>query len=104
MPPEIKRLADKFLTNPKTVSVSATSSMAPNVEHFLVPVPHFKQKQAAFYKLFQQEEIKNAFVFCNRKRDIDEVRRFMKSKGIKAAALHGDMEQSERTEALNAFK
>ncbi len=104
MPPEIKRLADKFLTNPKTVSVAATSSTNTNVEQFVVPVPHFKQKQNAFYKLFQQEEVKNAFVFCNRKRDIEEVRRFMKSKGIKAAALHGDMEQSERTEALNAFK
>jgi superfamily II DNA/RNA helicase len=104
MPPEIKRLADKFLSNPKTITVSTPSSTSTNVEQFLVHVPHFKQKQNAFYKLYQQEEIKNAFVFCNRKRDIDEVRRFMKSKGIKVAALHGDMEQSERIEALNAFK
>ena len=104
MPPEIKRLADKFLSNPKIITVSAPASTNANVEHFIVHLPHFKQKQAAFYQLFKQEEIKNAFVFCNRKRDIEEVRRFMKSKGIKAAALHGDMEQSERTEALNEFK
>jgi superfamily II DNA/RNA helicase len=104
MPPEIKRLADKFLSNPKVITVSAPASTSANVEHFIVHVPHFKQKQNAFYQLFKQEEIKNAFVFCNRKRDIEEVRRFMKSKGIKAAALHGDMEQSERTEALNEFK
>ena len=104
MPPEIKRLADKFLSNPKTISVSAPSSTSANVEQYVVPVPHFRQKQAAFFKLFEQEEVKNAFVFCNRKRDIEDVRKFMKSKGIKAAALHGDMEQSERTEALNAFK
>lgn len=104
MPPEIKRLADKFLSNPKMVSVSAPSSIAVNVEHFIVNVESFKQKQAVFYKLFQQEDVKNAFVFCNRKRDINEVGRFMKSKGIKAAALHGDMEQAQRTEALNAFK
>jgi superfamily II DNA/RNA helicase len=104
MPPEIKRLADKFLSNPKTITVAAVSSASANVESFVVHVPHFRQKPAAFHKLYQSEEVKNAFVFCNRKRDIDEVRRFMRSKGIKAAALHGDMEQSERTEALNAFK
>ncbi len=104
MPPEIKKLADKFLSNPKTVSVSPPSSTSTNVEHYLVNVPHPKNKQATFHKIFQQEDVKNAFVFCNRKRDINEVCRFMKSKGIKAASLHGDMEQSERTVALNAFK
>ena len=104
MPPEIKKLADKFLSNPKTVSVSPPSSTAANVEHFLVNVPHTKQKQAVFHKIFVQEDVKNAFVFCNRKRDIDEVARFMKSKGIKVASLHGDMDQSQRTIALNAFK
>ncbi len=104
MPPEIKRLADKYLSNPKTISVSATSSTSVNVEQFLVNVPHTRQKFATFYKLYQQEEVKNAFVFCNRKRDIDEVCRSMRSKGIKAAALHGDMEQTERTAALNKFK
>jgi superfamily II DNA/RNA helicase len=43
-------------------------------------------------------------VFCNRKRDISEVCRFMRSKGIKAEQLHGDMEQEQRTVALNSFK
>lgn len=104
MPPEIKKLADKFLSNPKVVTVSQTSSAAENVEHYIVNVPHSKNKQAVFYKIFRQEDVKNAFVFCNRKRDIDEVCRFMRSKGIKAASLHGDMDQPRRTAALNAFK
>ncbi len=104
MPPEIKKLADKFLSNPKTVSVARESSMAVNVEHFIVLADNFKQKQQLFYKLFQHEGAKNAFVFCNRKRDIDDVAKFMKSKGIPVGALHGDMEQEQRTTALNGFK
>ncbi len=104
MPPEIKKLADKFLSNPKVVTVAAPSAAATNVEHYIVNVAHFKQKQTTFYKIFRQEDVKNAFVFCNRKRDIDEVARFMKSKGIKVASLHGDMDQTRRTMALNAFK
>ncbi len=104
MPPEIKKLADKFLSNPKQITVSPPSSTATNVEQFLVKVPHSRQKQQAFYRLWQQEEVKNGFIFCNRKRDIGEVCKFMRSKGIKCSPLHGDMEQSERTDALNRFK
>jgi superfamily II DNA/RNA helicase len=104
MPPEIKKLSERFLSNPKVVSVSAPASTAVNVEQYLVNVTHFKQKQAAFLNIAAQEEIKNAFVFCNRKRDIDEVCRFMKSRGMKCTSLHGDKEQDARTAALSAFK
>ena len=104
MPPEIKKLADKFLSNPKIITVSAPSSTSVNVEQFLVRVSHPKQKFQAFMKIYQSEEVKNGFVFCNRKRDINDVCRSMKGRGIKAAGLHGDMDQSERTEALAKFK
>ncbi len=104
MPPEIKKLADRFLVNPKTVSVSPPSSASTSVEHFLVNIDHSKNKSSEFIRIFQQEDVKNAFVFCNRKRDINDVCKFMRSKGIKTDKLHGDMEQSERTVALNAFK
>jgi superfamily II DNA/RNA helicase len=104
MPPEIKKLSEKFLSNPKVITVAPPSSTSVNVEQFIVHVPHSRSKQSAFYKLWQQEDVKNAFVFCNRKRDINDVCKFMRSKGIKAAPLHGDMEQSERTEALGRFK
>jgi len=104
MPPEIKKLSEKFLSNPKTVSVAPPSSTSANVEAFLVNVPHSKDKPKVFHKIFVHEDVKNAFVFCNRKRDINEVCRFMRSKGIKAEQLHGDMEQDQRTVALNSFK
>ena len=104
MPPEIKKLADKFLSNPKQIAVSAPSSTNDNVEQFLVHVPHPRNKAATFLKLYQQEDLKNAFIFCNRKRDIDDVQKYIRSQKITCAALHGDMEQDERTEALNKFK
>lgn len=104
MPSEIKRLADKFLSNPKQIQVAATSSTNENVEQFVVDVGNPRLKTGVFYKLYQQEDVKNAFVFCNRKRDINDVCKFIRSKHIKAAALHGDMEQDERTIALNKFK
>ena len=104
MPGPIKKLADKYLSNPKTITVSPPSSTSVNVEQYLVNVHQPRAKTATFIKLYEQEDVKNAFIFCNRKRDIDEVCRFIKSRHISCAALHGDMEQDERTAALNKFK
>lgn len=104
MPGPIKKLADKYLNNPKVITVSAPSSTSVNVEQFLVNVGHPRSKTTTFLKIYEQEDVKNAFIFCNRKRDINEVCRYMKSRHITCAPMHGDMEQDERTAALNKFK
>lgn len=103
MPPEIKRLTDKFLQNPKEVSVAAPATTASTVEQFLVHTTrHDKKKILA--RLLKQENPKNAFVFLNRKRDIGDLAMFLKKQGYAAAPLHGDMVQAKRTETLQAFR
>jgi superfamily II DNA/RNA helicase len=104
MPPPIKKLADKYLSNPKVITVSPPSSTADNVEQFLVNVGNQRLKTSAFMKVYEQEDVKNAFIFCNRKRDINDVCKFIRSRHIACAPLHGDMEQEERTAALAKFK
>ena len=103
MPPEIKKLSDKFLSNPKEVSVARPATTAKTVEQFLVHV-HPKDKEKTLEKIIQKEDVQNAFIFCNRKRDIDGLVRFLKAKGYNARGLHGDMAQASRTETLEAFK
>lgn len=103
MPQEIKNLADKFLSNPKSVSVAPAASPAATVDHRLMQVSP-KDKKYALRDLIERENIKNAFVFCNRKKDVDMLGKWLSEKGFSAAALHGDMVQSKRTETLQAFK
>lgn len=107
MPPEIKRLADKFLSNPKMITVAAAATTAVTVTQNLVWVPG-KRKREALDKLIRMEndkgEFKNAFVFCNRKRDIDDLAKWLRQKGYRAAGLHGDMVQAARYEVLGKFK
>ncbi len=103
MPPEIKRLTEKFLTNPKEISVSAPATTATNVEQHLVHT-HPKDKKRLLVQLMKQENPKNAFIFLNRKRDIADVAMFLKKQGYDAAPLHGDMVQSERTKTLQSFR
>jgi superfamily II DNA/RNA helicase len=48
--------------------------------------------------------VESAFVFCNRKRDIDGYARSLERAGVSVGALHGDMSQIKRTETLGQFK
>lgn len=113
MPKEIRRLADKFLSNPKEISVSAPASTADTIKQGLIklksagraPGAAQKVKREALRGLIrQQTELTNALVFCNRKRDVDVVYRSLEKHGFNAARLHGDMVQSVRMDTLDKFK
>lgn len=103
MPKEIRRLADKFLSNPKEITVSPPSTMATTVEHKLLVMDEM-DKREALRKLIRQENVKNAFVFCNRKKDVDILFKSLTKHGFNAGRMHGDLVQSERTETLDKFK
>jgi superfamily II DNA/RNA helicase len=103
MPPEIRRLADAFLMNPKEISVSPPASPAANVTQGLVRCSTMEKRQA-LRDLIKSEEVKNALIFCNRKRDIGVLVRSLERHGLDVGALHGDMHQSQRTETLDAFR
>ena len=105
MPKEIRRLADKFLMNPKEISITPKSAAAETVKQFLATVENKDYvKRDTLRKLIRSEDIDNAIVFCNRKRDVDTLNRSLQKHGFKAAALHGDMTQPARLETLEAFK
>ena len=54
--------------------------------------------------MLANEEVSNAVIFCNRKRDIGILYRSLLKHGFNAAELHGDLPQSSRTSTLNKFK
>jgi superfamily II DNA/RNA helicase len=103
MPPEIKRLADRFLSNPKEVAVSASASAGVNIVQGIAVVAE-DDKPDALRALIKEQDIKNALVFCNRKRDVALLHTSLKKSGFNAGALHGDMSQPARMETLEKFK
>jgi superfamily II DNA/RNA helicase len=106
MPPEIRKLADRFLSNPKTVTVSPPASTAVNVTQKFIVVPQTNDwlKRETLRALLKRDGVKNAFIFCNRKRDVASLHKSLVKHGFNAGALHGDMEQSERTATLDRFR
>ena len=103
MPTEIRRLANAFLKNPAEVSVAPPASPAETVAQSLVVVAP-DDKREALRRLIRSEDVKNALIFCNRKRDVDILYKSLTKHGFDAAALHGDMSQPKRTETLERFK
>jgi len=113
MPPEIRRLADAFLMNPKEISVDPPATTAETITQGVVMVKHGdgrrpgggqKEKRDTLRQLIRQEKPNNALIFCNRKRDVDVVYKSLTRHGLEAFRLHGDMPQPVRTETLGKFK
>jgi len=105
MPPEIKRLTEQFLHNPEQVEVSRPATTASNITQEIVEVPaNDWAKRESLRRLVHDHAVKNAIVFCNRKRDVDVVARSLQKHGFSAAALHGDLDQAVRTKTLDAFR
>jgi superfamily II DNA/RNA helicase len=105
MPPPIKKLADKFLSNPKTIEVARPATANINITQYVVPVSSTSHaKRAALRQLLGQEEVKNAIIFCNRKTTVRELNKSLRGYGFSSGEIHGDMEQPQRIAELERFK
>ena len=100
---DIHKISGKFVSNPKIIEVAPPASTADTVAQHLI-WSDIKGKRDALRRLLRSEDVKNAVIFCNRKRDIGVLIRSLTRHGFDAVALHGDMSQSARLEALQDFK
>jgi superfamily II DNA/RNA helicase len=105
MPPEIARLADNFLHNPERIEVSAPATAATTIVQRLKKTSDEPAaKRQALRELMKEVDVKNAIIFCNRKKDVGVVFRSLQRHGFNVGALHGDMDQRQRTATLDAFR
>jgi superfamily II DNA/RNA helicase len=100
---DIQKLGAKFVMNPKVIEVAPQAATADTVAQHLIWTD-VKKKRQILRDILRHEAVKNAVIFCNRKRDIAELIKSLTRHGFSAVALHGDMTQSARLEALQRFK
>ena len=100
------RITEQFLHNPVRVEVARPATTVSTITQQLVKTgrePH--DKRDTLRRLIRSaDNFKNAIVFCNRKREGAQLHRSLVRHGFNAAALHGDMDQSARTAALDSFR
>ncbi len=106
MPPEIRRITEQFLHNPVKVEVARPATTVATTTQALVKTgrePH--EKRDTLRRLIRAADgLKNAIIFCNRKREVALLHRSLVKHGFSAVALHGDMDQSARMAALDQFR
>jgi superfamily II DNA/RNA helicase len=103
MPPPIKKLADKFLSNPKYIEVARPATANVNIEQFLVNVSPTKKREV-LRDLLRTEKVSNAIIFCNRKTTVRELNTSLQRHGLRSGEIHGDIDQASRQKQLEAFK
>jgi len=97
-PDAIRELARQLLRDPAEVAHEGRDA-APAIEQRFFDVdPAHRQKAVAGLLLRYRPE--SALVFCNTRREVDEVAASLRQFGFSALALHGDMEQCDRDEVL----
>ena len=112
MPPEITRLTNTFLSNPERIEVARQSSTSAMIAQGVCRLHSASRERAGKEKrdclralmTREGEKLKNAIVFCNRKRDVGVLQRSLARHKWNAGALHGDLEQSVRTATLDGFR
>jgi ATP-dependent RNA helicase RhlE len=102
MPDDIRKLTKDMLHNPVTVQIGR-SAPAATVSHALYPVKQHL-KTSLLIEFLRRNETESVLVFTRTKHRTDRVALQLQRSGFKAAQIHGDLAQSRRQAALDAFR
>lgn len=103
MPPPIKKLSDRFLSNPKYIEVARPATANTNIEQVLVNVAPMKKREL-LRDLIRSEDVSTGIIFCNRKTTVRELNKSLRKHGFRSGEIHGDIDQATRLRELDAFK
>src|SRR5688500_18152731 len=103
MPPPIKKLADKFLSNPKSIEVARPASSNLLIDQRMIRVDA-RKKRDVLADMLRKEDVRSALVFCNRKTTVRELATSLKRARFSVGQIQGDMAQADRIRELDRFK
>lgn len=103
MPTAIRNLAKTILQNPEFITITTSNITNSKITQTFYVVEE-KERDDALIRLFDFKNPEKSIIFCRTKKEVDRLSTFLVSQGYMAKALHGDMEQRQREEAIRAFK
>jgi ATP-dependent RNA helicase DeaD len=103
MPPPIKKLAEGYMYDPVTISITPKTLTVDAISQAFVEVSS-REKTARLVELLKTEEPEQAIIFCRTKIGATRLEKTLKDKGLDVKALHGDMSQGSRDGVMIAFK
>ncbi|MCC2313053.1 DEAD/DEAH box helicase [Cellulomonas xiejunii] len=103
MPSQIRRVADKHLVNPVSVSVTRQSSTVESVRQTFAVVP-YRHKAGALARVLAVSEADAAIVFVRTREAAEEIGNALVQRGISAAHISGDVAQSDRERIVERLR
>ncbi len=103
MPPEILAITEKYQRDPVQVKIKSAQKTVELIDQYWF-MTTMGRKTDALKLLLAAYSPESAMVFCNTKKMVDELTEELVKSGIRAAGLHGDMKQAQRTQVMNSFK
>jgi ATP-dependent RNA helicase DeaD len=103
MPPPIARLAESYMYDPVTISITPKKLTVDAIEQAYVEVEP-KRKTDRLVEVLKAEEPEQAIVFCRTKIGTARLDRALRDRGLQSKALHGDMSQGQRDGVMISFK
>ena len=103
VPPAIRRLAKRYMDNPKSVTIERKQLTVATIEqrYYLV---HESDKLAALSRLFEMEKMTNVLIFVRTRVGTGQLAANLAVRGLPAEALNGDLSQHAREQVLNRFR
>jgi ATP-dependent RNA helicase DeaD len=103
MPPPVQRLAEGYMYDPVTISITPQQLTVDAISQAFIEVPA-REKSSRLIDLIRSEEPEQAIIFCRTKIGASRLEKTLKDKGLDVKALHGDMSQGSRDGVMIAFK
>jgi ATP-dependent RNA helicase DeaD len=103
MPPPIQKLAEGYMYDPTTISITPETLTVDKIQQAYVEVPA-KEKAARLVELLKTEEPEQAIIFTRTKIGATKLEKTLKDKGLDVKALHGDLSQGVRDGVMISFK
>lgn len=103
-PPQIATLASNLLNSPEHIQVNEEKVVAeaPRIQQLYYAL-NDSQRDEAVKRILQQQQSERCIIFCNTKRSTQAMYASLVAQGYSAIALHGDLEQKDRDQALVQF-
>jgi ATP-dependent RNA helicase DeaD len=103
MPPQIKRIANTYLNEPKEVTVAAKTTTAVNITQRYWLVAGL-QKLEALTRILEAEPFDGMIIFARTKLGTEELASKLQARGFAAAAINGDLAQQQRERTIEQLK
>ncbi|GAW08347.1 DEAD-domain-containing protein [Lentinula edodes] len=104
MPSDVLELTSKFMRDPIRILVKKDELTLEGIKQFYIAVEKEEWKLDTLCDIYDTISVSQSVIFCNAKRKVDWLTQMMEQREFTVSAIHGDMDQKQRTAIMSSFK